>query len=227
MNQPEIIITEDGSNTLFLKVLNESYHSKFGAISESRHIFIEAGFKNSSLTGSINILEIGFGTGLNTVLTFIEAIDRKSKIYYHAIEPFPLSDKVYQKLNYDQFIPFEQTKSLFLAMHEAGWDKPVELSKLFSLQKQKLKLEDTVLQENFYNLVYFDAFSPEVQPELWTKEIFLKIFKAMRQKGVFVTYSAKGAVRRNLTEAGFMVERLPGPKEKREMIRALKPEFSI
>ena len=222
MNPPEIIITEDGSSSLFSKELNETYHSKYGAINESRHVFIDAGFNSLTIKSSINILEIGFGTGLNAWLTLLECTEKKSQIYYHALEPFPLSFSIYKQLNYAEIIKGQQAKNLFLSLHETAWDIAVELNEFFNMKKQNQKLEETILKNDFYNLVYYDAFSPLIQPELWTTAIFIKIYKAMSIKGIFVTYSAKGSVRRNLKEAGFEVERLPGPKGKREMIRAVK-----
>jgi tRNA U34 5-methylaminomethyl-2-thiouridine-forming methyltransferase MnmC len=222
MKFPEIIITEDGSNSLFSIELNESYHSKFGAIRESEHVFIDAGLKMMTSKSSINILEIGFGTGLNAWLTLLESIERKIEIHYHTIEPFPIPVSIYSLLNFAEFIEAQIVKGLFTSLHESAWDAEAEINDFFKLNKQKLQLEDTTLINNFYDLVYYDAFSPEVQPELWTTCIFIKIFNAMKVNGIFVTYSAKGSVRRNLIEAGFEVERIPGPKGKREMIRAFK-----
>ena len=222
MKPTEIIITEDGSTSLFSTELNETYHSKYGAVNESRHVFIDAGFNLLTIKSSINILEIGFGTGLNAWLTLLECTKKKSHIYYHAVEPFPLSSSIYSRLNYAEIITNQHPKNLFLSLHETAWNSNIKINEFFNLKKQNQKLEETMLQNDFYDLVYYDAFSPAVQPELWTAAIFEKIYKAMRINGIFVTYSAKGSVRRNLKEAGFEVERLPGPKGKREMIRAIK-----
>ena len=222
MKLPEIIYTEDGSSSLFSVELNEAYHSKYGAINESRHVFIDAGFNSLTIKSSINILEIGFGTALNAWLTLLECTEKRSHIYYHALEPFPLSSSIYSQLNYAEIITDQQPKNLFLSLHETAWNSNIKLNEFFNLKKQNQKLEETTLHNDFYDLVYYDAFSPAVQPELWIAAIFEKINKAMRINGIFVTYSAKGSVRRNLKEAGFEVERLPGPRGKREMIRAVK-----
>jgi tRNA U34 5-methylaminomethyl-2-thiouridine-forming methyltransferase MnmC len=222
MKLPEIILTEDGTHSLFSAELKESYHSKYGAMNESRHVFIEAGFNKLPAKDSINILEIGFGTGLNTWLTIMEGINKKITIDYHAVEPFPLPNEIYSYLNYADFSSHENAKNFLLTMHEKEWNQKFEVTNNFSLLKLKQKLEETVFDRDIYDLVYFDAFSPEVQPELWTTAIFKKISNAMKVNGILVTYSAKGTVRRNLMEAGFEVERIPGPKGKREMLRAYK-----
>jgi tRNA U34 5-methylaminomethyl-2-thiouridine-forming methyltransferase MnmC len=227
MRIPEIIITEDGTHSLFSVELNESYHSKFGAMSESRHVFIEAGFKKLPAKGSLNILEIGFGTGLNAWLTLMEGINKKIQIVYHTIEPFALPPSIYSLLNYSDFSVHESAKDFLMSMHEKNWNHEFAITDNFRLLKQNLKLEDTFLQHDFYDLVYFDAFSPEVQPELWTTAIFSKILFSMKVNGIFVTYSAKGAVRRNLKDAGFEAERIAGPIGKREMLRAFKSRESL
>jgi len=173
-------------------------------------------------TVAMNILEIGFGTGLNALLTILECTNRKIRTKYHALEPFPLSNSVYQKLNYPHFIKDVNAERIFFSIHESDWDSCVIINEYFTLKKQLIKLQEAILRDEFYNLIYYDAFSPEVQPELWTTDCFDKIYKAMVQNGVLVTYSAKGAVRRNLQAVGFKVERLAGPKGKREMIRSIK-----
>jgi tRNA U34 5-methylaminomethyl-2-thiouridine-forming methyltransferase MnmC len=219
---PEIFLTEDGSSSLFVNSINESYHSKYGAIEESFHVFINAGLKSIKVKDRINILEIGFGTGLNALLTFLESVNRKLHICYNSLEPFPLPYSIYSKLNFCEVLGEINAQSIFLSLHETEWNGEIEINEFFTLKKLNQKLEEIKLTVDFYHLIYFDAFSPGVQNELWTKPIFEKINKTMKQKGVLVTYSAKGSVRRNLTEAGFSVERLPGPKGKREMIRAVK-----
>jgi tRNA U34 5-methylaminomethyl-2-thiouridine-forming methyltransferase MnmC len=220
--QPEIFLTEDGSSSLYLNSINESYHSKYGAIEESLHVFINAGLKSTKEKDKINILEIGFGTGLNALLTLLDCVKRKLHICYHSLEPFPLPCSIYSKLNFCEALGEIRAQNLFLLLHKTKWNAEIEINEFFTLKKLKQKLEEIKLTVDFYHLIYFDAFSPGVQNELWTKPIFEKINKTMKQKGVLVTYSAKGSVRRNLTEAGFRVERLPGPKGKREMIRAVK-----
>jgi tRNA U34 5-methylaminomethyl-2-thiouridine-forming methyltransferase MnmC len=222
MKQPEIILTEDGSHSLYSGYFNEDYHSKYGAINESKHVFIHSGFSRMDFKREINILEIGFGTGLNALLTLLESVEKKTKIQYHTIEAYPINAEISAHLNYAEILKNRLADIYFSRLHDAAWDNPVVINEFFTIKKLNEKLEDIVLPYDYYDLVYFDAFSPEVQPELWTIEIFKKISSAMKSKGVLVTYSAKGEVRRNLNSAGFLTERLKGPKGKREMIRAVK-----
>jgi tRNA U34 5-methylaminomethyl-2-thiouridine-forming methyltransferase MnmC len=222
IKHPEIITTEDGSNSICLEDINESYHSKFGAIRESRHVFIEAGFNRVKELGRINVLEVGFGTGLNALLTLLEAHEKKIKVIYDTIEPFPLPMKVAEILNFPEILVSIPAVENFKLLHDAAYGSFVKISDFFILRKFKRKLGEIDLDENKYNLIYFDAFSPAVQPELWTFEIFKKLFISLKIKGLIVTYCAKGEVRRNLKEAGFLVERLAGPKGKREILRGTK-----
>jgi tRNA U34 5-methylaminomethyl-2-thiouridine-forming methyltransferase MnmC len=222
----KIVETEDGSHSLYSKELNESYHSKFGAINESKHVFINAGLNHLSNTlKEINLLEIGFGTGLNAFLTYLKCNKNKVKVNYYSIEPYPLSSEIYRQLNYSEILGKKGPRHLFISLHKFEWNRMVNLNEYFSLTKMKEKLEGTKLRLDFFHLVYFDAFSPDVHPELWTQGIFEKIYSSLKTDSIFVTYSAKGAVRRNLQEAGFEVERIPGPKGKREMLRAFKTIF--
>ncbi|MBE9481672.1 MAG: tRNA (5-methylaminomethyl-2-thiouridine)(34)-methyltransferase MnmD [Bacteroidetes bacterium] len=219
----KLIQTGDGSFTLFVHELNEHYHSTFGAVNESRHIFINAGFNYfKNITEQINIFEFGFGTGLNAFLTLFEARKNKQKVNYTTIEPNPLDKDIFSKLNYFDFIKDKNAEKIFLRLHQNSWNKHAEISKGFFLLKIKSKIEDVALDPDKYHLVYFDAFAPEVQPELWTEQIFQKVYNSMRNNGVLVTYSAKGMVKRNMIFAGLKVEKLPGPKGKREFIRAVK-----
>jgi tRNA U34 5-methylaminomethyl-2-thiouridine-forming methyltransferase MnmC len=220
----ELIKTDDGSNTLYNKQLKEYYHSRFGAIAESKHVFIEAGlqYAMSQEAYSLNIFEVGFGTGLNAFLTFLSTTNLNTPVFYHTIEPFPLPDQIVEKLNYSQNIGSELEKEIFRKLHHSHWDQIVVISDHFHFLKQKIKLEEVELRPQYYHLVYFDAFAPDIQPELWTSDIFARIFKSLKVGGVVTTYSAKGKVRRNLQSVGFNVERIRGPKGKREMIRATK-----
>ena len=214
----ELKLSEDGSHTLYVPELDEHYHSVFGARTESMHVFIKSGL-NLLDKQDIKILEIGFGTGLNALLT---ALNKGSKkIEYHSIEKYPLSSETEDALVFSPNQTDEET-SVFKAIHEAPWNELTEIIPGFKL----LKFEDDLLTVQFntkYDLVYFDAFGPDVQPELWTKEIFQEIFNLMNSNGILTTYSAKGAVRRAMQSAGFKVERLPGPPKKREMLRCTKP----
>jgi tRNA U34 5-methylaminomethyl-2-thiouridine-forming methyltransferase MnmC len=219
----EIFTTGDGSNSLYVRSLNENYHSRNGAISESLHVYIRAGFLNlKALYNPVNILEVGFGTGLNAYLTLLECTANNINVNYHAVEPFPLPEEIFQKLNYPEILEVPGQSMLFQKMHQCQNDKPFAINANFILTKIWDKIENLLLQNSFYHLVYFDAFAPEVQKEIWNQEVFNSIFKGMGSGGILVTYCAKGAVRRILHEAGFIVERLNGPTGKREMLRATK-----
>ncbi len=222
--QKQLIITEDGSHSIFVKGLDEVYHSRFGALNESLHVFIEAGFKplTAKPPNCINILEIGFGTGLNAFLTLQQCIETELHVDYVALEPFPIEKKIWRQLNYPGLIELPEGDKLFFKLHNCKWGKFVEIHPRFRVQKDLSGIVETELESDCFDLVYFDAFAPEVAPELWALPVFQKIFKAMKKGGAFVTYSAKGAVRRALQSAGFEVERIPGPKGKREMLRGVK-----
>jgi tRNA U34 5-methylaminomethyl-2-thiouridine-forming methyltransferase MnmC len=221
--KPEIIKTADGSNTLYVPHLNEHYHSTFGAINESRHVFIESGLLMAAETfDEIHILEIGFGTGLNALLTWMEAERVPKKVYYTALEPNPLDVEVWSVLNYpDCFCTFSYRK-IYCRLHETDWERDEQISPFFTIRKILSRLEDYLPEPGAFNLVYFDAFGPFAQPELWTEAIFQKISLSMKERGILVTYSVKGSVRRALKNAGFSVEKIPGPAGKREITRAVK-----
>jgi len=242
----QVIRTEDGSPTLFSEELHQGYHSVFGAVTEAHHIFIEAGFRFavnhlhnplnnnqpapvSSLPGSnseklfeLKVLEAGFGTGLNALLTFREASLSEIRVQYDAIEAFPLPQKVWQQLAYPAESEAVSRNNTFRTIHEAPWDRDSAISDFFFLHKIHKKLEVFEPGTAQYHLVYFDAFSPEVQPELWHPDIFSKLARSMKDGAVLVTYSAKGTVKQALRQAGLRVERLAGPPGKRHMIRAHK-----
>ena len=216
----EIIITSDGSTTIQLPDWNEQYHSKHGAIQEAYHVFLDTGFFKIDLQ-EIAILEIGFGTGLNAFITFLEAKKLQKKVNYVGVEAYPISMEEFQKLNYVSELKALEFQSVFDEMHRISWEKEHSISKDFQLLKRKQFFQD-IQDTAAFDLIYFDAFGAQNQPELWTEEIFLKMYKAMKKEGVLVTYSAKGSVRRAMQAVGFMVERLPGPPGKREMLRATK-----
>ena len=224
MKAPEIILTEDGSHSLKVHGVNEHYHSTFGALAESRHVFIEAGLKQllSRSSSEINILEIGFGTGLNALLTLVENINTCKIINYSSVEPFPLGEEIWGKLNYPDLLDNVMAGEWFKKMHRSEWNKVVEINPFFYLGKMRCSLQDYDAGGRKFDLIYFDAFGPDIQPELWTEEIFEKISDMTATGGILVTYSAKGIVRRALQSAGFDVERIPGPRGKREMIRGRK-----
>ena len=227
-----IIKTADGSHSLFVKELNEHYHSIHGAIQESKHVFIEAGLNpllsdliDPNTQAPLQILEIGLGTGLNALLTCIEAEKTRQNIFYSAIEAYPVTSDLVDQLNYPALLEAQKYLSVFNAIHTAEWEKAIPLSGQFILYKINNTIQETVLEKKF-NLIYFDAFGPAVQPEMWTEEVFTKLYEAAEVGGILVTYCAKGEVKRTLQKVGFTVESLKGPPGKREMIRARKMYLS-
>ena len=215
----ELRITEDGSHTLFVPDIDECYHSTHGAVQESQHIFIEAGLKECKKS-EVNVLEVGFGTGLNVFLTMQEAEKMGKKIRFTTLELYPVPIDTALKLNYaTELAP--DFKLCFEKMHTSPWNKEVQISPFFKLYKSKADFTKIVFSEE-YDVIYFDAFSPEKQPEMWTAEQFEKLYKCCNFEGVLTTYCAKGDVRRAMQSAGFKVERLPGPPGKREILRGMK-----
>jgi tRNA U34 5-methylaminomethyl-2-thiouridine-forming methyltransferase MnmC len=213
----EIIITSDGSSTIHLPDWDEQYHSKNGSINETYHVFINSGLKQVK-TEEVSILEIGFGTGLNCFITYLAS---KRKIDYVGVEAYPVTAEEVKKMNFISVLEAEKESDMFDKIHDVSWDEKHQISDRFSLLKRKQFFED-IEDKDVFNLIYFDAFGARVQPQLWTEEIFQKMFDALKVDGVLVTYSAKGSVRRAMQAVGFMVERLPGPPGKREMLRATK-----
>jgi len=217
----KIVTTEDGSQSLFIPVLNEQYHSMHGAIQESTHVFLKNGLSLMVHQPFVRIFEVGFGTGLNALLTLNYVNNFSCKVLYHSIEKYPLTADEYSLLNYPKLIADGQFQNAFLSMHTGLWNEELVIAPNFTLKKISGDLNE-FKTEQFFDLVYFDAFAPTIQPDLWTEEIFVKMYNLLCTQGILVTYSAKGQVRRNLQQAGFKVERLPGPPGKREMIRATK-----
>ena len=221
----QLVTTEDGSHTLFVPQLNEHYHSTFGAITESMHIFIRAGLDQLHQK-NISVFEIGFGTGLNALLTCLAAIDRKLSITYHSIEKFPLSTELAGQLNYPEMLPpVHDPRGLFDTIHHAPWNEMTKIHAGFYLHKILAGLQE--YHPAFAcELIYFDAFSPEVQPEMWTPRLFKCLHDTLVPGGILTTYCVKGTVKRTLEQAGFLIEKLPGPKGKREMLRGRKQEIT-
>jgi len=212
--------TEDGSTTYFNEQVGEHYHSTFGAIQESQHIFINAGLEPFFSRKSVSVFEVGFGTGLNALLTLMAAEKREVIVHYSAIELYPINRTEAARLNFPELL--KMSHELFLKMHES----PVMdtfMTDHFHLRKWQESFEGITLEAQNYDVVFFDAFSPEAQPEMWTTEGFIRLFKALKPGGYLVTYSCKGLVKRALKEAGFVLEKLPGPPGKREFLRAGKP----
>lgn len=214
--------TGDGSKTIHLPQWNEHYHSKHGAIQEALHVFIQEGlshFRTTYPNEPIQLLEIGFGTGLNALLTWNETNKNSFKVRYEGVEAYPVSKEEVSQLNYSEQAGIPE--SVFCSMHEGPWEMDFALDDHFTLHKTNKRFE-ALNYDALFNLIYFDAFGARVQPELWTEAIFQKMYDALKTPGVLVTYAAKGSVRRAMQAVGFHVERLPGPPGKREMLRATK-----
>jgi tRNA U34 5-methylaminomethyl-2-thiouridine-forming methyltransferase MnmC len=220
--KPKIELTADGSHTLFISELDEHYHSINGAVQESAHVFINAGLHHCD-GDCIRILEVGFGTGLNAFLTLLDTKNTNRIVHYTALELYPLPASLIEKLNYPEKYP-DEDKALYRKLHDAEWNREVEILPGFYLSK--IECDFTVFDfaslQTSFDLIYFDAFAPDKQPEMWTQEIFDSLYAVTGQGGIFVTYCAKGIVRRMMQQAGYKTERLPGPPGKREMLRAVK-----
>ena len=215
----EIVITEDGSNTLYIPELNEHYHSIHGAIQESTHIFIKAGIEYYG-QNTIRILEAGFGTGLNAFLALLEARESQRKVMFHTFEKYPLTPQEIGCMNYtDYFDPADTL--LFQQLHDAPWGEDVPITSYFTIHKHKADFEEVNFHE-YFDIVFFDAFAPDVQPRLWSESMLTKFYTALKPEGILTTYCVKGTVKQALRKVGFNLKRLPGPPGKREMLRAVK-----
>lgn len=215
-----LLKTGDGSFTLQIPEWNEQYHSKHGAVAEALHVFIKEGlrfWKSTHSATEISILEIGFGTGLNCYLTYIENHNMPFHINYTGVEAYPLDIEEIKTLNYPSIL--NASEDVFLDMHQASWEERTEIASNFQLTKHKKHFSE-IQDKNAFDLIYFDAFGIRVQPELWTEAIFKIMYDALLPNGMLVTYAANGSARRAMTAVGFEVERLPGPPGKREMMRA-------
>ena len=217
-----LVKTKDNSLTLFVPELDEHYHSIHGALQESQHVFIKAGLREFSAETSVNILEVGFGTALNALLTALELQNSGQEIFYHGLEKYPLTDEEWPQLEYASATGNSRAENIYKALHQAPWESSMEVIPRFILRKQKADLREVKLAEEEYHLIYFDAFAPSAQEDLWTEQVFEKMYRCLMPGGLLVTYCVKGSVRRNMKAAGFEVEKIPGPPGKREMARAWK-----
>ena len=214
----KLIITNDGSHSIFNNKVNESYHSIHGAIVEAEHVFIKNGML-ATKKKKINILEIGFGTGLNALLTTHKSKQKKIFVNYHAIEPYPIEKNQYSQLNFCDLIGIDT--SILIKLHKSQWEKEQKIHDFFKLTKHKILLEKYIPKKKF-DIIYFDAFSPIKQPELWEENIFKKVHDLLHSDGFLVTYCAKGSVKRIMQKAGFKIIVLDGPPGKRQMTRGNK-----
>ena len=215
----QIIITKDGSNSLKSRFLNEQYHSKQGAVTEAIHVYIESGLKQI-LSTNVSILEMGFGTGLNTFLTYCQS-NNYSKIEFDSIESEPISVETANQLNYLSNLDKLNLQPIFEKLHTCDWEKQIKISEKFHFTKLNITIQDICFNKK-YDLVYYDAFGPRVQPELWKPEIFKKIYDALNDGGLLVTYCANGQFKRDLSSIGFEVRAIPGPPGKREITQAFR-----
>jgi tRNA U34 5-methylaminomethyl-2-thiouridine-forming methyltransferase MnmC len=216
----EIIKTLDGSTSIHLPDWNESYHSKHGAIQEAQHVFIKNGL-DLVHKETVSILEIGFGTGLNALITLLEAEKKALSINYTGIEAYPVSLEEVTAMNYLQELNAIKYEAQFLRMHNSNWEQRIQLTDRFLLTKKNIFFKD-IQDTNSYDLIYFDAFGYRVQPELWSTEIFKIMYEALKPSGILTTYAARGVVKRSMQEVGFIVKKVPGPPGKREMMIAIK-----
>ena len=219
MFERKLLVTEDGSHSIYVEGLDEHYHSIHGALQESQHVFIKNGL-NCCDKKSLSILEIGFGTGLNALLTMLEAQKNGLNISYQTLEKYPLQANEYFGLNFEKSLDLQNGLCL-QELHNCVWENDIQITQNFTLHKTQTDLKQW-LPNKMYDLIYFDAFAPEKQPNLWSEAIFKKLFDAMNPFGILSTYCAKGQVRRNMIAAGFSVARVPGPPGKREMMVARK-----
>ncbi len=217
-----LFLTNDGSHSVFSETYGVSYHSRYGAVTESAHVFIAAGLRYKAVVQrEIAILETGFGTGLNAFMSWLEAERRNLQLRYVGLETAPVAPEEVQVLNYAELLGVPERSGDFLALHQNTWGAEHTLSEQFQFRKEKIAIETFEATDTF-DVIYFDAFAPQAQPELWTAEVFARMYQALRPDGVLVTYCAQGAFKRTLKQVGFHVERLQGPPGKREMTRATK-----
>ncbi|MDU0369790.1 tRNA (5-methylaminomethyl-2-thiouridine)(34)-methyltransferase MnmD [Hymenobacter endophyticus] len=220
----EVRATADGSSTLFVPALNEHYHSTHGAVQEARHVYLAAGLESAleAATEPVWVLEIGFGTGLNALLTLERSHSAPQPVFYDTIEKYPLPWEIVGQLGTENYLHDPELLDYQQQLHAAAWGRPVALTPHFVLMKMAGELQATPLPNDTYHVIYFDAFAPEKQPDMWTDEVFQQLYAAAAPGGCLVSYCAKGSFKRSLLAAGWLVEKIPGPPGKREMTRAWK-----
>lgn len=215
-----LILTQDGSQSVFSEKYGVTYHSRFGAMTESAHVFVAAGLRyKAAVQREISILETGLGTGLNAFMTWLEAERRNLKVDYLGLETYPISEMEADSLDYASALGCPERKEDFMALHRCEWEQKQVFSDQFTFKKSQTSIENFI-EPDAFDLIYFDAFAPQSQPELWTEKVFASMYASLKPEGVLVTYCAQGHFKRTLKKAGFTVERLQGPPGKREMTRA-------
>lgn len=217
----EFIITEDGSSSIYLPEINETYHSKFGAIQEAKHVFIKNGLDLFENNSEVTILEIGFGTGLNAIITLLEAEKRNLKINYVGVEAYPIKLEEIAHFNYTKILEATDKQADFEKIHTSDWEKVIQISNHFQIEKRQQFFTD-ITDVARYDLIYFDAFGFPVQPELWSETIFEIMYKSLKNKGILTTYACRTVIKKAMQAVGFQTVKLPGAPGKREMLRALK-----
>ena len=220
----KIITTEDGSHSIFNESLNETYHSLHGAIQESNYVFIQSGLDHLREKGktSIKVFEVGFGTGLNVLLSAIWAQEKEIRLEFDSIEAYPISDELVEKLNYPELLSNQHAKEYFRTLHVMDWEQKQHVNSWFDLTKIQSRIKDYPVEKGVYDIIYYDAFAPSKQPEMWELNKLDSVIQGLSEDGVFVTYCAQGQLKRNLKSLGLVVETLPGPPGKKEMVRARK-----
>ncbi len=220
--EKKIVHTADGSKTIAIPQWNESYHSKHGAWQESQHVFIQMGLAHTGLA-SLSVFEMGFGTGLNAIQALLYAEKHRIIIDYHTLEAYPLEEELWQQMDYEDLLPNGLMRDFFRQMHRVEPEQSIPLGDYFRFTKYHADIHEFLPPTN-PDLVFYDAFGPRVQPDLWTSSIFERLYSMMSPGGILTTYCAKGEVRRTFQSLGMEVERLAGPPGKREMLRATKPK---
>ncbi len=225
----KLLLTDDGSHTLMVEELNETYHSRHGAIQESRHVFIKNGFRyilGKNSLRPVRIFELGLGTGLNALLTAMESQKLSVSVEYTCVEPYPVPEAIIKQLNFHEVIKSPSVKDQFVQIHSVNWDQFSRIHPFFMFRKIKSTIQDFKTSSGYFHLAYYDAFAPNKQPEMWQREIIQKVYDFLSWESALVTYCAQGQVKRDLKASGFTVQSLQGPPGKKEMTRGLKGQFS-
>ncbi|MGD9328845.1 MAG: tRNA (5-methylaminomethyl-2-thiouridine)(34)-methyltransferase MnmD [Cyclobacteriaceae bacterium] len=225
----KLLLTNDGSHTLMVEELNETYHSVHGALQESRHVFIKNGFRyilGKNPRKPLRIFELGLGTGLNALLTAMESHKLSVQVEYTCIEPYPVPEVIISQLNFHEILDLPFVKDYFGKIHSVGWDQMNHIHSFFKFRKVQSTIQEFNISAGYFHLVYYDAFAPNKQPEMWQRDVLQKVYGILSKESALVTYCAQGQVKRDLKASGFTVQSLQGPPGKKEMTRGLKGQSS-